>query len=249
MISKIVIASVLAASSVSGSAQEAMPASQPARSADGSTSQWPRMHQCTLDAVSNFTLTNTGGVSTGRSSIAGEISVSRIDLQVTGSPGGSPTITAHAINTKGTGQTSGRASAGGVKNQNPIGIDCVTSEVTGDEAAQKASMVSFTFTSRNAKGVGWSCSVSGSEEKPVFVVGLLVPTILGQAERDLTRASDASAGQGASAGKAASWSWGVSNNRVSIVTRSAENSDNFHVACASKEPRKANYDLALMTKA
>ena len=83
MISKIVIASMLAASSVPGSAQQAMSMFQAGRSADGSTNQWSYMHQCTLAPVSNFTLQNTGGVSSGRSSIAGEISVSRIDLQVT----------------------------------------------------------------------------------------------------------------------------------------------------------------------
>jgi hypothetical protein len=60
------------------------------------------------------------------------------------------------------------------------------------------------------QGLGWSCSVSGSEEKPQFVVGLLVPTILGQAER--------SAAPGAVA--RSEWSWGVSQggHRVSIVS-------------------------------
>jgi len=53
----------------------------------------------------------------------------------------------------------------------------------GQQFRKKASMVDFHFTSRNAMSVGWSCSVSGSEEAPVFSVGLLVPTILGQAER------------------------------------------------------------------
>lgn len=227
MIAKLVIASVLVASSVSGSALENL------RGADGSTAQWPLMHQCTLDAVSNFTVTNTGGVATGPLRVAGEITVSRIDLRVTGAPGGSPTITAYAINTKGTGANSGRAS-GAVRNQLPIGLDCVKSVLTGDEAAQRAALASFAFISANGKGLGWSCSVSGSEEKPVFRVSLLVPTILGQGETPLGKLS---------------WSWGEKNSRVSIVPRSAENSDSWHVACSSKEPRNTNYDLAVLKKA
>lgn len=227
MIAKLVIASVLVASSVSGSALENL------RGADGSTAQWPHMHQCTLDAVSNFTVTNTGGVATGTLRVAGEITVSRIDLRVTGAPGGSPTITAYAINTKGTGANSGRS---GVTNQNPIGVDCVKSEVTGNAAAQKAAASAFAFMSADGKSVGWSCSVSGTEDNPVFSVALLVPTILGQAQPTVVDRS-------------ASWSWGVSNSRVSIVPRSAENSDSWHVACSSKEPRNTNYDLAVLKKA
>ena len=121
MIAKLVIASVLVASSVSGSALENL------RGADGSTSQWPHMHQCTLDAVSNFTVTNTGGVATGTLRVAGEITASRIDLRVTGAPGGSPTITAHAINTKGTGANSGRS---GVTNQpNSGALSCEATDM------------------------------------------------------------------------------------------------------------------------
>ena len=233
MIAKLAIASVLAASSVSGSAQEAM------RSADGAKAVWPHMHQCTLEAVSNFTVTNTGGVSTGRVPVAGEITVTRIDLQVSGSPGGSPTITAHAINTKSTGANSGRAS-GEVKNQLPIGLDCVKSVVTGDEAAQKASLASFTFMSASGRSLGWSCSLSGSEEKPQFVVGLLVPTILGQAERSAAPGSAVRS----------EWSWGMSNSsgRMSIVPRAVEDNGGWHVACASKVPRQMNYDLVMSKK-
>jgi len=257
MISKIVIASVLAASSVSGSAQEAM------RSADGSTSQWLTMHQCTLAPVSNFTVTNTGSMPTGVLRIAGEITMSRIDLQVSGTPGGSPTITAFAINTKGTGANSGRMSSDHAINtkgtgvtsgrsineigisvkskrmssaRSPIGVACVTSQLTGDAATQKVDYAVFRpskSTSRaGAKSVGWTCSVSGSEEQPVFSVGLLVPTILGQAERVVFAANMA-----------------TGNNRVSIIPRGAVQRGFEGWPCASKEPRKANYDLALMTKA
>lgn len=233
MIAKLVIASILAASSVSGSAADN------SRGSDGSTAQWPHMHQCTLDAVSNFTVTNTGGVTTGPLRVPGEITVSRIDLQVSGAPGGSPTITAFAINTKGTGTSAGRA-GGEVRNQLPIGLDCVKSVVTGDEAAQKASLASFAFMSAAGNGLGWSCSVSGSEDKPQFVVGLLVPTILGQAERSAT--------PGAAVKSA--WSWGLSQggNRMSIVPHTPQSDVSWHVACVSKEPRQMNYDLAMNKK-
>ena len=110
-----------------------------ARTADGAATSGPHIHQCTLAPVSNFAINTKGtGAQSGRSPIA-EITVTRIDLQVSASPGGSasPTITAHAINTKGTGVNSGRISSEvKVKNQLPIGIDCVSSQWTGDAAAQ-----------------------------------------------------------------------------------------------------------------
>ncbi len=223
MISRIVIASMLATSSVSGSAQAA------GQTADGAKAYWPHMHQCTLDPVSNFTVTNTGGVSSGRSSMAGEY-VRRIDLQVSATPGGSPTITAHAINTKGTG-AAGKMS-GALRNHSPVGVACVASQLSGDAAAQKVSISSFNYMGRNAKRVGWSCSVSGSDDKPVFSVGLLVPTILGQAERLVFAANVA-----------------PTHSSVSIVPRGTAPRGSESFACASKEPRKGNYDLAMMKKA
>lgn len=225
MIAKLIIACMLAGSAVSISAHG------PARNVDGSAKAvWPHMHQCTLDAVSKLAI-KTKGTGAQRSGVGGDSNTagwSRIDLQLAGSPDGSggPTINAHAINTKGTG-AAGRAE---VINQNPIGVDCVTSHVTGDEAAQKAAMSSFAFTSADGKGAGWTCSVSGSEDAPVFRIGLLVPTILGQAER---RADYSLSGHG---------------GRVSIVARGIEHGDSWHVACLSKEPRSTNYDLAVLKK-
>ncbi len=238
MISRIVVASMLAASSVSGSAQQGV------RSADGAKAYWPHMHQCTLEPVSNFTVTNMGGMSTGRAISGSAVwtgPVSRIDLQVTGAPGGSPMISAHAINTKGTGTSSGRSineigiavkSKRMSSGQSPVGVACVTSEVTGDAEAQKASMVDFHFTNRDSKSVGWSCSVSGSEEAPVFSVGLLVPTTLGQAERVVYTANV-----------------GTGHSGVSIVPRGTAPPGSESFACASKEPRNVSYDLAQMKKA
>ena len=228
MIAKLIIASLLAGTSTASVGQEA------GRSAaDGSTSQWPLLHQCTL-TVSKLAIKTKGtSAQRGRAGDWDGDGWSRIDLHLAGSPGGSggPTISAFAINTKGTGANSGRRE---VTNQNPIGLDCVKSEVTGDEAAQKATMSSFAFMRADGKGVGWSCSVSGSEDKPVFRVSLLVPTILGQGETPLGKLG---------------WEWGEKNSRVSIVPRSAENSDSWHVACSSKEPRNTNYDLAVLKKA
>ena len=225
MIARLIIASLLAATSTASAGQDIAPSAR-------FFAAWPHMHKCTLEAASKLAI-KTKGTSAHRSPVAGDVDGDgwRIDLQLAGSPDGSggPMNSARAITTKGTGATV-RA---GVINQNPIGVDCVTSQVTGDEVAQKAAMSSFAFTSADGKGVGWSCSVSGSEDKPVFRVSLLVPTILGQGETPLGKSS---------------WSWGVSNSRVSIVPRSAENSEGWHVACSSKEPRNTNYDLAVIKK-
>ena len=233
MIAKLVIASLLAGTSTVSSGQDAP------RTADGAATVEPQIHQCTLAPVSNFAINTKGtGAQSGRSPIA-EITITRIDLQVTGSPGGSPTITAHAINTKGTGTSSGRSineigiavkskrTSAAQLNRSPIGVACVTSQPIGKTAGGKASYSDIHFTSRGAKSVGWSCSVSGSEDQPVFVVGLLVPTILGQAER-------------------ASFSWGVSNSgRVSIVPRGAAPRGSESFACASTQPSMGNYDMAM----
>ena len=240
MIAKLIIASLLAGTSTASVGQEA------GRSAaDGSTSQWPLLHQCTL-TVSKLAIKTKGtNAQRGRVGDWDGDGWSRIDLHLAGSPGGSggPTISAHAINTKGTGAAgrsikeigiSVKSSRVSVRNQSPIGVDCVTTQVTGDEAAQQASMASFAFMRADGAGVGWSCSVSGSEDKPVFRVSLLVPTILGQGETPLGKLG---------------WEWGEKNSRVSIVPRSAETSDSWHVACSSKEPRNTNYDLAVLKKA
>ena len=227
MIAKLIIASLLAGTSTASVGQDA---GRPA--ADGSTNQWPLIHQCTL-AVSKLAI-KTKGTGAQRSGAGGDsdgAGWSRIDLNVAGSPGGSggPTISARGVVVKKPDGASGRAD---VTNQNPIGVDCVTSHVTGDEAAQKAAASAFAFMSADGTGVGWSCSLSGSEEKPVFRIALLVPAKVETPQ-----------------GKAVSWSWGETNSHVSIVARGVEHSDSWHVACSSKEPRNTNYDLAVLKKA
>ena len=222
MIRNLIIASLLAGTSVEASGQQA------AGATGTSFAVWPHMHQCTIRPAS------TDGWS-------------RIQLNVAATPGGSaaPTITALAIKTKGTGaqrqtynghSTTLKAIAraeGEVRNQNPIGVDCVDFVVTGDEAAQKASAASFAFMQSGGQGLGWSCSVSGNEEQPTFNVSLFVP--------------GAPAQPGA---KRADWSWGATNSggHVSIVSRSADGDDSWHVGCASKIPRKTGYDLAVLKK-
>ena len=231
MIAKLIAASLLVGSSAASAGQDVARSS----TRDGARAVWPHMHQCSLQPVSRLAI-KTKGTSAQRAAVGdwdGD-GWNRIDLHLAGPPnGGGPTITAHAINTKGTG-TSGRFT--GSDYQGRLKVACVTSPVTGGEAAQKAAMSSFAFMSADGKGVGWSCSVSGSEDKPAFRIALLVPTILGQAQPTVVDRS-------------ASWSWGASNGRVSIVPRSAENSDSWHVACSSKEPRNTNYDLAVLKKA
>lgn len=228
MIARLITASMLASGSVSALAQAA-----PQGTGETARAMWPHMHQCTIAAAGRLAI-KTKGTSAHRSSLASDRGEwSRIDLQFAGSPGsgGGPAITAHAINTKGTGANTGRAT---MADRNPIGVDCVAS-VTGDSAAQKATLSSFAYMRADGGGLGWSCSVSGSEDRPVFRIGLLVPTILGQAESPL--------------GKAAGYSLSGHGNQVSIVRRGVEHSDSWHVACSSKEPRNTNYYLAVLKKA
>ncbi len=109
----------------------------------------------------------------------------RIDLQfeVTApSPGGSiPTVTAHAINTKGTGVTSGRLNS---KPNGTVTVSCTGSALAGDAATQKATFHDIQITRRAGRqGAGWSCAVTGSDEAPQFTLKLLLPPILGQVER------------------------------------------------------------------
>ncbi|MBA2467157.1 MAG: hypothetical protein H0V46_06075 [Sphingomonas sp.] len=224
MIAKLIIASLLVGSSSAGAGQDV------ARSAlDGAEAVWPHMHQCTVKPVSRLAI-KTKGTNVQRGPVGDRDGDgwSRIDLHLAGSSDGAPTINAHAISTKGTG-TSGRMN--GSDSQGRVEIACVKSDVTGGSAAQGSAAKAFAFMSADGKGVGWSCSVSGAENSPVFRVDLLVPTILGQAER---RVDYSLSGHG---------------GRVSIVPRSAANNDSWHVACSSKEPRNTNYDLAVLKKA
>jgi hypothetical protein len=240
MIAKFVVIALLASAPPLAPAQAvAQVAGRPAARA-----LWPHMHQCSVVPPGiHHTMKGEGAsASSGRSSMAGEYL--RIDLHVTGLPAGSggPMITAHAINTKGTG-TSGRSSGGGISDRTRIAVDCVTSLLSGDAAAQRATLSSFAYMRADGGGLGWSCSVSGSEDKPVFRIGLLVPAILGQAERRGGKESDASAGKGAK-GERSAFSDG---GQVSIVRHGAEH-NSWHVACKSKEPRNTGYDLAVIKK-
>lgn len=227
MITDLVIISLLAGSSAAASAQPALRTAAP-------LAVWPHMHQCTI----------TPGPSA---------EWSRIDIGLAGSPAdpAGPTITAHAINTKGTGaagrtamaiKTKGTGAQRQAYKGSPItvkaitrsgAVNCAKSAVTGGEAERKAAEAQFAFMQADGRGLGWSCTVSGSEDNPTFVVGLFVP-----------------APAGAAGSARADWSWGATNSggRVSIVPHSAEAGNNWHIACASKEPRKTGYDLAVIKK-
>lgn len=103
-------------------------------------------------------------------------------------------------------------------------------------------MQDMTFMSRSSRqGAGWSCSVSGPDDAPQFALGLLVPTILGQAER--TRDPSKGAGR-------AEWSFGASQSgqRVSIVPRGSNVAGASQIACSSDGARIRTWDLAVQKK-
>ena len=210
MTAKLVIAALLASSSAPAFGQDA------ARTASaGAAAVWPHMHQCTIRPASTDDWT-------------------RIDLHLANpaSGDGGPTITAHAINTKGTGAAGRLMARLAIKTKGtnaqraaaPLAIECATSAVTGDNAAQKASLASLAYMRTDGNGPGWSCSVSGTKAAPTFHIGLLVPA--------------------ASARSAAT----PTGYAVSIVSHGVEHSDSWHVACKAKEPKNTGYDLAVIKK-
>lgn len=164
---------------------------------------------------------------------------SRINLMFALQPataGGVPTVSGYAINTKGTGTSSGRMAS-------DVVVSCTGTAIGADDASQKAAMQDMTFMSRSSRqGAGWSCSVSGPNDTPQFALGLLVPTILGQAER--TRGPSKGAGR-------AEWSWGTSSSgghRVSIVPRGSNVAGASQIACSSDGKPIHHWDLAVQKK-
>lgn len=238
MCTKLVCASLLVATS------------GPALSAPADVSDravWPHMHQCTVTPGPAWQ-----GVTSPIPSIGVVIKKNvyrvdpgptpgRIDLEFTASPAsvesGVPTVSGHAINTKGTGTSSGRVSSSSGATAT---VACVSRAVTGDAAAQKASGDMFLQMPRDARAAGWSCNVSGSEKAPQFVLTLLVPTILGQAERN--RAPENAVGR-------SEWSWGMSNSgarRMSIVPQGSKIAGASQIACSSEAPSlQMKYELAV----
>lgn len=162
-----------------------------------------------------------------------------IDLELTASrplTGGSvPIVSGYAINTS-TGANSGRVSSSFASTAT---VACVSRTITGDAAEQKASDM-FLQMRRSPALFGWSCSVSGSEKAPQFVLSLLVPPILGQADRN--QAPQTSAAR-------ADWSWGMSNSgsrRMSIIPHGAKIGGAIQTACSSEAPgMQMKYDLVV----
>ena len=195
---------------------------------------WPHMHQCTLDAVAGFA--------------DGDAATQRIDL-VIGAPtatGAAPTIAAHAINTKGTGasgraaadhaiNTKGTGAAGRAMSTAPMQDRAVAAACTGmplpaDANARAAALRIFSFATPEGGGPGWTCSVSGSDDEPVFRVALLEP---------------GTAAVAPATARTASWSLGASHPGASIVRHGVEHADSWSVPCASAAGGKPRYDLAI----
>jgi len=171
--------------------------------------------------------------------VAPSPTLSRIDLEFTASPPsvdrGVPTVSGYAINTKGTGISSGRLSSSSGATAT---VACVSRAVTGDAAAQKASGDMFLQMPRDARTAGWSCSVTGSEAAPRFVLTLLVPTILGQAERTRGPGEQSIDGREDARLESKRQSKGSSGgHRVSIVPRGSNVAGAFKIACSSGTPQ------------
>ncbi len=169
---------------------------------------------------------------------------SRIDLELTASrplTGDSvPTVSGYAINTKGTGTSSGRLGANSSAGATVACVSRSRDDPYAEDSARAASADMFLQMPRDARAAGWSCSVTGSEKSPQFVLTLLVPTILGQAERN--QAPKTSTAR-------AEWSWGASNSgsrRMSIVPHGSSNPGATQAACSSEAPgMQMKYDFVV----
>lgn len=235
MIGKLICASMLVTSSVPVFAQD------PSRASADMFIKFRSAHACTVTPGADWYAINTKGTGTSTGRVAMNAAWSRINLMFTASPpstaGGVPTISGHAINTKGTGTSSGRMAA-------DVAVSCTGTAIGADDASQKVNVQDISLTTiKGWQGLRWSCSVTGTEDAPQFVLTLLVPTILGQAER--------SGKPGKGAGRS-EWSWGTSSSsghRVSIVPRGSKVAGSSLVACAAKDkPMTHNWDLATNTK-
>ncbi|MDQ3079037.1 MAG: hypothetical protein M3R03_03450 [Pseudomonadota bacterium] len=246
MIKKLICASMLVTSSVPVLGQDVV------RSPSASDrALWPHMHQCTVTPGAGWTGSDNSPIpSIGvvvKKNIAKRMMNAprgRIDLQFALTPpattGAGPTVSGFAINTKGTGTSSGR---GGAESGASATVACAAhfrDDPYAEDAARAAAADMFLQMPRNARAAGWACSVTGSEQSPRFVLTLLVPTILGQAERN----RDPVNGVGRS-----EWSWGVSNSgtrRMSIVPRGVKIAGASQIACTSAVPNmKSNHELAV----
>lgn len=197
---------------------------------------WPHMHTCSVDTGAGWFHT---APKAGRAATASPHSESSLDLQFevnAPAPGSMvPTVTAHAINTKGTGVAGRTISPGG-----PVTITCTSRRVASNAGAQESASPSVSFASSGQRGAAWSCIVSGSEKAPHFTLNILVPS---------------------SGPQTTNWSWGATNSgsssppkgygagRVSIIPRGTGGNSVSTIECSSKEQRAVGYDLAFSKRA
>lgn len=242
MIGKLICASMLVTSAAPVFSQD-----MSRSAAAGDRAGWPHMHQCTVTPGAEWHAINTKGTGTSSGRSAMNAAWSRIDLEFTASVpstgGGIPTVSGFAINTKGTGTSSGRLAAGSGASATVACVSRFKTDPYAEDAAREASADMTLQMPRDARAARWSCSVTGSEDAPQFVLTLLVPTILGQAERT----------QGPGKGPGASdYSFGTSSNngaghRVSIVPHGSKVAGASPIACSSGALQgKTGWDVLIL---
>jgi len=240
---KLVGASILAISSIAVFAQTAD------MRIDKAT---PMLYQCSItpEALGYAINTKGTGANSGRNAGVGMPAAwDRIDLEfgVTRPTRGQavPTITAHAINTKGTGVTSGRMSSGRASGAT---TSCASAVASSGEGVQKVSMNDISITRRTVPGEvpEFSCSVSGTVDRPQFVIGIWTGKIVSNsAGFSESRRRKPRKGESLT-----DWMASVHNTRFSIVPHSMEPDAALpRVACASETPTmQMKYDLAMLKK-
>lgn len=235
MFRNVFCASLLLTTSVAALAQDKGPST-----ATADRAVWPYMHECTVTPAPVPTEVTSPIPSIGvvvkknTHRTAAPPAWDRIDLRfdvATPPPGGTiPTVSGHAINTKGTGANTGRST----KPDGTVAISCTGRALAADAATQKVNMQDF---HRGSQGAGWACAVTGSEDAPQFTLKLLVPTAGGQA-------TEWSFGQ-SNSGHSGVSGHGHGTGRVSIVPRGLKSDDSLRIACSSSTARSKNYDLAV----
>lgn len=216
----------------------------------GDRAVWPHMHQCTVtpgpDWQGDAPPIPSIGVVVKKNvyRVTPSPTPSRIDLEFTASrPSGGgavPIASGFAITTKGTGTSAGRVLS---EKGATATVACVSRAVTGDDIAQPAWTETQLQMRRDASAVGWSCSVSGGDGAPRFVLTLLVPTILGQAERIGGNHS----GEDARLETKRQSQGNVGRHRVSIVPRGSKVAGASPIACSWSDGQISGWDVLILS--
>lgn len=233
MYGKVMCASLLLTSTVAAFAHDKGP---PAMAADRAV--LPYLHECTVTPTPGATEVSSPIPSIGvvikknTHRTAAPSAWDRIDLQfdlAAPSSGGTiPTVTGHAIDTQGTGASTGRTA----KVDGTVAVSCAGRPLAADAATQKVILQDF---HRGSQGAGWACAVTGSDEAPQFFLKMLVPTVGGLA-------SEWSFGQ-SNSGHSSVSGQGYGSGRVSIVTRAHQSDATSRIACSSATKRSKSYVL------